>query len=488
MQRGRGWLKVFTSRRECTGQCARGTTKLLSVVDSLGPNCRRLCGGDGACAENCEFKNGPEGTKKQPIRPLHHNCSLTIVETATLEQVSNGAVTAKITGSHVPVGAMWHPPHPQQLVVDKEALEGALLEASRSGNAGRVSGFAAAAQRLPKPVVHREPRKRSRKDPAELGNRDVRERVESASTVLWHSSYVTLGIADSVTGSSLQPAVVGALDKTTSGASFLAHPALVPSGKQIAKAARARVVSETSIDVTGFGPTSDWDQLELFAREVMLPKGDLIYLRPARCGLAPIVVASNEAALKLCRTNNGRWACADAKVDTNAAKSPLSAILTRTPEGTVYPLCFWYSVAENFDITTTAVDKFLGMVPCGHAGCSCPISTTSSADGSITVSRACARDAAGKVKIRLCMGVDKHWPSINAYRSLGFPVTICDFHGVKAFDKQMYERTGLSKEACFQLGIALIAKASETGSRRKLCPRHMVDRNNCGDNRLGCAG
>jgi len=51
--------------------------------------------------------------------------------------------------------------------------------------------------------------------------------------------------------------------------------------------------------------------------------------------------------------------------------------------------------------------------------------------------------------------VDKNWPSINAYTALGFKVYIIDFHVVKAFDKHLYERIGLTKEACYQLGSAL---------------------------------
>ena len=75
--------------------------------------------------------------------------------------------------------------------------------------------------------------------------------------------------------------------------------------------------------------------------------------------------------------------------------------------------------------------------------------------GFITVTRACARDVDGKVRANTGIGVDKNWPSINAYTALGFKVYIIDFHVVKAFDKHLYERIGLTKEACYQLGSAL---------------------------------
>jgi hypothetical protein len=61
----------------------------------------------------------------------------------------------------------------------------------------------------------------------------------------------------------------------------------------------------------------------------------------------------------------------------------------------------------------------------------------------------------GSFRFTWSVGVDKHWPSMNAYKGLGFNILLCDFHGIKAFDKQLYERTGLTKEACCQLGIIL---------------------------------
>ena len=49
------------------------------------------------------------------------------------------------------------------------------------------------------------------------------------------------------------------------------------------------------------------------------------------------------------------------------------------------------------------------------------------------------------------IGVDKHWPSINAYTALGFKVYICDFHGVKAIDKHLYERMDSRKRHAISL-------------------------------------
>ena len=72
-----------------------------------------------------------------------------------------------------------------------------------------------------------------------------------------------------------------------------------------------------------------------------------------------------------CFENQGKFCCADAKLDTNKAKCPLSAIVTRTSRSTVYTCAFWIATKENQQVTAQVGQRFLGYLPSGKPGCGC---------------------------------------------------------------------------------------------------------------------
>ena len=157
----------------------------------------------------------------------------------------------------------------------------------------------------------------------------------------------------------------------------------------------------------------------------------------------------------------------------NQGKCPLSAIVTRTSRSTVYTCAFWIATKENQQVTAQVGQRFLGYLPSGKPGCGCERIIVFGLSGFITVTRACARDDDGKVRANTGIGVDKNWPSINAYTALGFKVYVFDFHGVKAFDKSLrahrtHERGMLSAWFSFE--------ASQMRPRHNICAQCLVAR------------
>jgi len=256
--------------------------------------------------------------------------------------------------------------------------------------------------------------------------------------------------ADAHSGSMLR--VIDVANGGSASARSVPHPPLAPSGPKIAAAARKRIVATTGDESESH---EDWVDIEQMAREVIFPRGDLVMFRRPQRKQAGVLLVSSQTGARLLAAISGGFVCADAKVDTNANKFPLSAIAARTDQGTVYTCAWWLAQKENCEVTTDVGRALLGFVPCCLPGCACTPITTFGDKGSIIVQRACAKTSDGSFRVTWSFGVDKHWPSMNAYSGLGFPLLLCDFHGIKAFDKQLYERTGLTKEACCQLGIVL---------------------------------
>lgn len=87
----------------CSGTTDVGSRRLLAVKDSTGPNCLRKCGGLGQCVQGC---NGAG---------LGHKCQFHVMLSASLTQVSDGKVTVKVAGTHVPIGTTWVCVHPLAL-------------------------------------------------------------------------------------------------------------------------------------------------------------------------------------------------------------------------------------------------------------------------------------------------------------------------------------------------------------------------------------
>jgi len=273
--------------------------------------------------------------------------------------------------------------------------------------------------------------------------------------------------ADADSGSMLR--VIDGANGGSASARSVPHPPLAPSGPKIAAAARKRIVATTGDESENH---EDWVDIETMAREVIYPKGELVMFRRPRRGQAGVLLVSSQTGARLLAAISGGFVCADAKVDTNADKFPLSAIAARTDRGTVYTCAWWLAQKENREVTTDFGKTLLGFVPCGKPGCACTPITMFGAHGSIVVERACAKTSDGSFRVTWSVGIDKHWPSMNAYSGLGFGLLLCDFHGIKAFDKQLYERTWLTKEACCQLGIVLrLLKRARTLHRGSGCRR-----------------
>jgi hypothetical protein len=372
---------VLYSRKVCSGASSRASRSLAALSDGVSsgrPNCRRSCGGNGECDPGCKFREpdvGVRGGPKTRLRPpTGHDCSLVVTETATLEDVFNGAIYAVVTGSHVPAGEPWLPNHPYQLETDRVVLGAAAAEAARAGQAGRVSATLAAKQGEQKAAPLMRARRSSTGASGSPPVVAVPERPDLGSSVRWHAEYLAVDEAHADSGSMLR--VVGGVGGGGGGgtsAPSVAHPALAPSGRKIAAAARKRVNSTTGDESE---TRHDWGKIETFAREVILPKGGLVLFRRPRHGQPGMLVVSSQTGAQLLAAISGGFVCADAKVDTNAAKSPLSAIAARTDRGTVYIAAWWIAQKENQAITTEVGRALLGYVPCCKPECGCTTITT----------------------------------------------------------------------------------------------------------------
>ena len=95
---------VLRITKSCTGSSSRASRKLkaLSHYAHRQPNCRRQCGGYGACTKTCAFAAGSVSRTK----PLH-TASLFLKEEVTVENLVCGAITVSLIGSYVPLGETW---------------------------------------------------------------------------------------------------------------------------------------------------------------------------------------------------------------------------------------------------------------------------------------------------------------------------------------------------------------------------------------------